>query len=282
MNAREGTVVQLDIRARHLPGAGQRPALEVHARPEAVSNFLRAYGIWQRPITAFAHQFLEAGDVAVDVGAHIGYFATVFADAVGPDGAVFAFEPDPDNFRLLERNRSLNGFAQISCRQVAVSDRVTKSMLHKSAANLGGSSLVKSSLHRSEIPVRTAPLDQLLERETRPLDLIKIDVEGAELDVLKGMIGLLGRQSVPPAIVMEFSSGQLEAADPGLHFFRDFLSRFGFHVRPFIFQEAPGVLPPRIEVETLLKIHQDLLRFGEAGQLDILLLAPEALPNWNI
>lgn len=281
MKSRNGQFVQLRLRTKHRSEASRRLQLEVHSRGDAVSNFLREYGIWQRPITVFSSQFLQRGEVAIDVGAHIGYFATVFADAVGPEGAVFAFEPDPDNYQILDRNRSINGFNQIKCKELAVSDQAAELKLHKSTTNLWGSSLVKKPMHRSEVSVPSAPLDQLMDQEKRPIGLIKIDVEGAELSVLKGMMGLLRRQSVPPAVIMEFSSSQIEAADPGLHFILDFIYQFGFEVRPFISHEGPKVLPPRIEAETLVKIHRDFLGFGEAAELDLLLLVPEALRRWQ-
>ena len=54
---------------------------------------------------------LQRGDVFVDVGANIGYFSVLAACLVGEGGQVFAFEPDPDNFRLLRDNVALNGFS---------------------------------------------------------------------------------------------------------------------------------------------------------------------------
>ena len=272
--------LKIRIRDKRPPDVGSLLSLEVYARREAISNFIREFRVWQRPLTAFCERFLRPGDVAVDVGAHIGYFATVFANAVGAEGAVYAFEPDPDNFVILERNKALNRFGQMSCQPLAVSDRAATMPLYRSLSNMWGSSLHSKSMHSTHVTVEAAPLDQLLEVEQGPIRLIKIDVEGAELDVLRGMTELLARHATPPAIIMEFAPDQIEAADPGLGFILGFAARHGFDIRLFIGHEGPSVVPPRVEAETLLRLHKDFLKFGEAAELDLLLITPEVLRQW--
>src|SRR5438094_750470 len=83
----------------------------------------------------FIESLVHPGDVAVDVGANIGYHTLIFARAVGERGRVFAYEPDPDNFRLLRRNVELNGYRNVRPFQAAVSDRSGTLTLYLSRDN---------------------------------------------------------------------------------------------------------------------------------------------------
>ena len=84
--------------------------MHIHGEQDQfVSRRIREEGIWEPYETSLLLSMLRPGDVFVDVGANIGYFSVLAASVVGDDGAVFAFEPDPDNFRLLRRNVALNG-----------------------------------------------------------------------------------------------------------------------------------------------------------------------------
>ena len=84
--------------------------LQLHdERDRFVSRQLRDQGIWEPFETTLVMASLAPGSVFVDVGANIGYFSVVAADIVGEDGQVLAFEPDPDNFALLQANLALNG-----------------------------------------------------------------------------------------------------------------------------------------------------------------------------
>ncbi len=82
-------------------------------------------------------------------------------------------------------------------------------------------------------------------------------------------------------MILEFAPRQMEAVDPGLRAFSDLVSRFGFQVRPFISHEGAKLVPPRVDLDTLIRIHQDFLRFDEAAELDLLLVAPGALKRWD-
>lgn len=269
--------VELKLRDRRPAMKRARLSLQVHAGDEAVSNFLREYGIWQRSLAAFAGWFLRRGDVVVDVGAHIGYFAVAFANSVWPEGRVYAFEADPINFHLLERNRALNGFELIDCRAVAISERSGELGFHRSATKSWGGSLVAKPMHSERLTVPSLPLDEALAEEKRPVRLIKIDVEGGELRVLKGLEQLLRRPGPKPALIVEFSPPQIESEDPGMTWLLQFIARHGFEIRPFISHEAPSVVPPRIAPDTLARIYRDFLDQGATAELDLLLATPGSL-----
>nr|WP_148590313.1 FkbM family methyltransferase [Aquisphaera giovannonii] len=139
---------------------------------------------------------IRPGDVVVDVGANIGFFTTLFARLAGPGGRVVAFEPDPDNLRLLRGNvASLTGAAEVTLIEAAVGaergtasfsfDRATGATGHLGAtATMGGTLYGDGTPQVKETPVET--VDAVADRlGVRPA-VIKLDIEGGELDALRG------------------------------------------------------------------------------------------------
>ncbi len=138
----------------------------------------------------FLLRVVRVGDVVVDVGAHIGYYTICLARAVGSDGHVFAFEPDPDNVRLLRKNVRANGYQNVTIIPKAVSDRCGQATLYLSDC---------SAMHRTHpsplcsgcVYVETTDLDTYFAGFGHPIKVIKLDVEGGEPLVLRGMARLL-------------------------------------------------------------------------------------------
>jgi FkbM family methyltransferase len=156
------------------------------------------------------------GGVLVDVGAHVGYCSLKAANVVGPSGHVLAIEPNPDTLQTLRANIQANGDNMIAVEPVACSD--SDSMVEFFAAarkNTGASSMSESNASNwgpvgKSFQVRARPLDALImESGLARVDVIKIDVEGAEFLVLKGAQQTLDRYH--PVIVMELEEGQLKS-----------------------------------------------------------------------
>lgn len=142
--------------------------------------------------TAALRASLPAGGTFVDVGANWGYFTLVAAHAVGPAGRVVALEPDPRVHAELAANLARNGIRNVTALAVAASDRAGDATLAGYAEadrNRGVSSLVAAPAGDApSFAVRTAPLDDLLDEQgIDSVDLVKIDVEGAEELVVRGM-----------------------------------------------------------------------------------------------
>ena len=78
------------------------------------------YESHEPPQVAFFKRFLSAGDVVIDVGAHVGFFTLIAASIAGSEGEVHAFEPVPSNFAALEQNARLNGFGNVVLNRAAV------------------------------------------------------------------------------------------------------------------------------------------------------------------
>jgi FkbM family methyltransferase len=177
--------------------------LEVDRRDRAVGARLRRHGIWSPAETALCEQLLRPGMVALDVGANIGYFTVLFAQRVGPAGRVYAFEPEPYNFGLLQRNLERNRCAHVTTFQVAAGERAGRQRLYKSSDNLGDHRLGHGAAGREWVEVPVAALDEILAGAGRPVDFVKMDIQGAEPAALRGMHGLLGGHG-PLALITEF------------------------------------------------------------------------------
>jgi len=176
--------------------------------PETVSgSFEMLLGAWEKGTAATARIFLHPGMVAVDVGAHVGYFTRIFSSAVGPAGKVFAFEPHPVNFGFLKKNtRRLKNTVLI---QAAVASQNGQLTLYESSVGSGSHSLHTGRYPVSqELDVKSVTLDAYF--GDRRINLIKIDVEGAELEVLEGAKNILGRSDAP-ALVIEFAPGVIRS-----------------------------------------------------------------------
>jgi FkbM family methyltransferase len=158
-------------------------------------------------------QLIRPGSVVVDVGANFGLYALSAALYARPQGKVFAFEPAPDAFALLERNIAENGLGGVITAKAAA---VAAAPGH--AQFLVGHDVSFSSLHRTQrlehhasaVEVDVVTLDMALS-QTSSIDVLKIDVEGGEGDVLCGARELL-RRSRAPVVQFEFSHKNMDEA----------------------------------------------------------------------
>lgn len=129
-------------------------------------------------------KIVKKGIKFIDVGANLGYYTLFVANLIGDKGRVFAFEPDPYNFSLLLKSIKSNGFNNIECFNKAVAEKNGKLNLSLSLDLLGDHNAITDS-EREVIKVDKVTLDSILQKEK--IDLIKIDVQGTEELVLKGM-----------------------------------------------------------------------------------------------
>jgi FkbM family methyltransferase len=139
-----------------------------------------------------------------DVGANVGFTAVLAARLVTAEGAVVCFEPLPDNVRQIKYNASLNRFAHVRVQQVALGkeDGEAEFVLSSSPTwgRLATSGFTPEKVGTTRVPVRR--LDTLVAEEGLPApDFIKVDVEGAEADVLAGAAHLL--DSARPVLLIE-------------------------------------------------------------------------------
>jgi len=169
--------------------------------------------------------------VVIDIGAHVGYYTLLAAKLVGPTGKVYAFEPEPGNHSTLQKNIQLNNYQNIVATRIAVSDRRGRASMYLTSLDSGRHSLFQHGLPKlGSTQVETTTLDWFLESQDAPrVDLIKIDVEGAEVDVLDGMHQLLIR-SPDLKLIIEFNPTLLQSAGVAPIDFLDKLRSFEFQL----------------------------------------------------
>ncbi len=193
---------------RRLPGwcGGSR----VLVTPECGLHYWLS-ATWDKGLLENAAELVRPGAVVWDVGANQGLFAFASAGLAGPDGIVYAFEPDTFLVSLLRRSTKLNSSgAPVEVIPCAVSDRVGVARLRIAARARSANSLdgmdASSQMGgvRESHTVITVSLDWCLEQGFRPPDVLKIDVEGAELNILQGARELL--RKARPAILIEVRS----------------------------------------------------------------------------
>jgi len=158
-------------------------------------------GTYEPQTTQVFKQILKEGMVVVDVGAHIGYFTLLASKLVGESGKVFAFEPEPQNFANLCGNIIFNSFKNIKPFQKAVFSCSGKKRLY-----LGTHSGMHSLFRVKDTTKKTVTVDMVslddVFKKTK-VNLVKVDTQGAELDVLIGMQELIKR-SDDLKLIIEF------------------------------------------------------------------------------
>jgi FkbM family methyltransferase len=146
----------------------------------------RVEGTYEPHKVAAVQRLLAAGGTFVDVGANKGDFSLIAARTAGPEGRVIAFEPVPENANWARKSVELNGYPNVELLEVALSDSEGEAEMHLGKRS-GWHSLVSRPVKQDKIAVRTRTLDAVLaERGSPAVDMLKIDVEGAELAVLRG------------------------------------------------------------------------------------------------
>jgi len=175
-------------------------------------RFEMLVGWYEYPTALWIRRLLRPGMVAVDVGAHIGYFTCLLSRLVEPAGKVIAFEPSRENFPLLRHNLSRQPPANTTCVQAAVADELGHALLYNSPGHSNHSLVAGFTQCESTTVVDTLSLDQYLSNAgIDRLDLIKVDAEGAEPRILDGMKRTL---SANPqlAMIIEINPNALGAA----------------------------------------------------------------------
>jgi FkbM family methyltransferase len=187
--------------------------------PDKIQRYIFYFGVWEPAITAFIRGSLAPGDKFVDVGANIGYYTCLAATLVGPSGAVYAIEASPRIFALLQENVELNGLTNVHAYNNAVFDRSERLQLFSyKETNIGRTSLVRERPGAIVEEVDARPLPELIDWSAlRNVRLIKIDVEGAEWPVIKGVSDLLKHFAPSTEWLVEINPAALRnhGATPG-------------------------------------------------------------------
>lgn len=186
--------------------------------------------VYETGTTLLIERTLRSGMVVVDVGAHVGYYALLAARLVGREGQVYAFEADPANYRLLLENIELNSYSNLRAFSQAVADRSGPLSFYLSPWGSDRNSLYAENTGAGahDVEVDAITLDEFMATAGKPkVDLIKMDIEGAELAALEGMKETLEKTS---RLIVEFSPLSISGAHEKPEELLNKLSRLGFRI----------------------------------------------------
>ena len=162
------------------------------------------YGTYEELESKIMEEKIEMGNIVVDVGANIGLHTLNMAKIVGNTGQVFAFEPDPSNFEILKKNVKINNYKNIILEQKAVGDKHGRTTLYQSDHPGKHRIFPQTEQAKSQVQVELTNLDNYFDSDMiDKINFIKIDVEGLEFSVLKGMKNIL-KNSKKIKILFEF------------------------------------------------------------------------------
>lgn len=169
--------------------------LKVVIRPHMYFSDAYAGKIFEPGTIRFMKKNIKKSMVALDIGANVGYFTLLLSRLVGPQGKVIAFEPGQYAYELLKKNININGFTNIVTFQLAVSDVPGEVILFEGPEGFDVYNSLRdikhpaaTGVHFSKRKVRAVTIDDILaEIRLGHVDFVKIDVEGAELNVIRGM-----------------------------------------------------------------------------------------------
>jgi FkbM family methyltransferase len=207
----------------------------VDTRDSLLAPWLLLDGLWEANVTGWLQRTLRPGQVFVDVGANIGYFTLLGGQLVGPTGRVVAIEAHPQLAELLRRNVVINGMHDhvATWQGAAWSSRTTLQFhlrthyaANSSVGSVGPAGLAELGDTEEIVDVDAVAVDDLLAELPR-VDVIKVDVEGAEVHVFTGLHRTL-RANPDIAVMFEWSPAQLEGIGDEPAALLDLLSSHGF------------------------------------------------------
>jgi FkbM family methyltransferase len=202
-----------------------------------IRDCCQGIGTYEPATANLLTQYLGPGDTFVDVGAHVGFFSLMAAALVGPSGRVVAFEPNADNYRSLLHNVSINGHANVTCVNSAVGDRDGEVEFFENLDNDGGHALWNPGLHpfnaqsKARQQARRLPIARLdaalASLGVKSVKAVKVDTEGAEVQVLRGGGGCLSAPGVQLLICEDNEFGLARLGSSGAEL-RQLLAKLGF------------------------------------------------------
>ncbi len=212
---------------------GSKMYVNPEGLPKSYIKTFEAYIIsdsWEELTTEMFKKVVKEGDIVVDLGANIGYFTLLAARLVGEKGKVYAFEPEPHNYSLLCKNIEINGYDNVIATQKAVSDTSGKVKFYLDREDTGAHSIYQLDKGERFIEIETVNLDEFFEDKKHPINVIKMDVEGAEMVAFSGMERIIRENKDLKMFVEFYFPGIKRAGGSPEEFARRLLEDYQFSV----------------------------------------------------
>lgn len=191
---------------------------------ETISRNLLA-GSYEPLETQAFKEFLKPGQVVLDIGANIGYYTTLFSRLVGAQGRVYAFEPTPHTFKILQKNVLRNRCENTRVFKAGLSDKSGEAKIYVNAYNKGDNRIYATPGMRT-VPIRLECYDTFPPLAGQFIDVVKMDIQGAEVLALRGMRRMLER--CKPLMIVEYTPSKLASAGTSADEFMNILVSLGY------------------------------------------------------
>jgi FkbM family methyltransferase len=232
-------------------------------KDKGVERSIYYTGTYEKGSLAIMKQLLHKGDCFVDVGANIGLMSLYASKLVGAKGKVWAFEPNPDTALILEMNIRINNATNIDLSRFAMGKNPGKALIYdRWDSNRGSASLIKPEGETGSHEIEVTTLSEFFKKEIKeggPLPtLLKLDIEGFELEALEGALDLLNSDQAPMLIV-ECSQQRENTFGKGTDPLYEFLRHLGFY-RIFRGKKDKSRVSKLVEVLTIedLPVHDNI------------------------
>jgi FkbM family methyltransferase len=191
---------------------------------DVVQGFVYYFGTWEPDITSFLRNRLREfpNGVFIDVGANVGYYTALAATVMAKDARIVAIEAQSETLRMLQRNVEINGFKNVVCLHAAVTDSEKEVRVFSAPSwNVGSTTIIESRFPNASTElVRGSSLGGLIEHDLLArCNTVKIDVEGAEAMVVRGLEAALMKMPQELCFVIEIATDEVEAANYIFTFF---------------------------------------------------------------
>ncbi|MGY5076784.1 FkbM family methyltransferase [Streptomyces nigrescens] len=213
---------------------------------DLIQRFVYLFGLWEPHMTHWLQRRLRPGDTYIDVGANVGYFSLLASQLVGEEGRVVAIEASPTFHARVLQHAEINGCSNLRTVNAAVADeRKTVTLILASSNNMGAASIVPyGGPAESTLDVEAYPLPQVLDADDiAGARVIKIDVEGAEGAVIRGLAPVLDKLRPDAEITVEVTPERMEALGESPGELLTTMREHGFHVYRLPNSYAPGSYP---------------------------------------
>ena len=260
-----GREVNIDFNLKVPIKSGENKTIVLHlddtnTNENHIASFLRNGMSYEPDVTKIIQRILEPGDVFVDVGANVGYFTLLGSTLVGPEGKVFAFEPDPKNIDRIKFHCQNNQADNVKIISQPVSHAIEDVNFYFNKSSSGGNALWNPGEYFGDptfndgfsVMQSTTLSDEFAVQGIENVKLIKIDTEGAEHSILRGAKEWLKGQSVP-FIIAELNSFGLKKLDSSVNEFIDFMYSQGYLAfLLYLDGRSPQFISPGVNIHTVV------------------------------